>query len=93
MHHHRCHPDGLSIEEATARALETWDREPLFHLSSPIEGWNGPHPERHHDFISLADFPGCWRGLQLTVEVEAKAKEAAVLQLQGELASMNPQEN
>ncbi len=80
-HHHRCNPDGLGVAEATAEALSTWDREPLFHISSPIAGWDGPRPERHHDFIDLADFPACWRDLDLTVEVEAKAKEVAVLKL------------
>ena len=44
VHHHRCTPDGMSVEEATRQALATWNREPLFHISSPIEGWNGPKP-------------------------------------------------
>ncbi len=78
VHHHRCLPDGLTVEEATARAVTTWDREPLFHISSPIAGWDGPGPSRHHDFIDPGDFPACWLGLDLTVEVEAKAKEVAV---------------
>jgi UV DNA damage endonuclease len=86
VHHHRCLPDGRSVEETTTEAVATWDREPMFHLSSPIEGWDGPRPERHHDFIDPGDFPGCWLGLDLTVEVEAKAKEAAVLKWKGELA-------
>ena len=81
VHHHRCLTDGLSIEEATALAIATWNREPLFHLSSPIEGWQGPKPERHHDFIDHIDFPKCWKNLDITVEVEAKAKEVAVLEL------------
>jgi UV DNA damage endonuclease len=81
VHHHRCHPDGLSVAAATAAARGTWDREPLFHLSSPLEGWNGPRPERHHDFIDPTDFPEAWLGWPLTVEVEAKAKERAVLAL------------
>ena len=85
VHHHRCNPDGLTEEEATEQALATWDREPLFHISSPIEGWNGPKPERHHDFIDVKDFPKCWHGLDLTVEVEAKAKEVAVLKLKKHL--------
>ena len=34
VHHHRCLPDKLGIEEATAEAIETWDREPLLHISS-----------------------------------------------------------
>ena len=81
VHHHRCNRDGLSIEEITEQAVATWDREPLFHISSPIEGWHGPRPARHHDFIDLKDFPKCWRDLEITVEVEAKAKEVAVLKL------------
>ena len=84
-HHHRCHPDDLSVEQATEAALATWNREPMFHLSSPIEGWDGPKPERHHDFIDVRDFPDCWRNLRITVEVEAKAKEAAALKLKLEL--------
>ena len=86
VHHHRCHPDGLRVEEATAAALSTWNREPLFHVSSPKDGWTqGADPRPHHDFIDVCDFPVCWRGLTLTVDVEAKAKERAVLQLLGEL--------
>ncbi|WP_165250361.1 UV DNA damage repair endonuclease UvsE [Paludisphaera soli] len=84
-HHHRCKPDGLSVEEATALAAGTWDREPLFHVSSPIAGWEGTRPERHHDFIDPADFPACWLGLEATVEVEAKAKEVAVMKLRDDL--------
>jgi len=81
VHHHRCQQDNLSIEDATEQALTTWNREPMFHISSPREGWDGPKPERHHDFIDARDFPACWRQLEITVEVEAKAKEAALLEL------------
>jgi UV DNA damage endonuclease len=83
VHHHRCLPDGLSIEAATEKAVTTWNREPLFHISSPLEGWAGPKPERHHDYIHPADFPPEWKQRRLTVEVEAKAKELAVLRLLG----------
>ncbi len=85
VHHHRCNPDGMSVEQATRKALTTWNREPLFHLSSPIEGWGGPNPRRHHDFIDVADFPACWHGKAITVEVEAKAKEVAVAKLRSDL--------
>jgi UV DNA damage endonuclease len=61
--------------------LTTWDREPLFHISSPLEGWNGPKPQRHHDYINIRDFPKFWGSLDVTVEVEAKAKELAVKKL------------
>ena len=81
VHHHRCNLDELSVEEATTQAIATWDREPLFHISSPIDGWDGSKPERHHDFIDMKDFPKCWRDLEITVEIEAKAKEVAVLKL------------
>ena len=84
-HHHRCHRDELSEQEATEQAIATWNREPLFHISSPLEGWEGPKPERHHDFINVDDFPEDWINLDLTVEVEAKAKEAAVSKLKTEL--------
>lgn len=85
IHHHRCHPDAMGAEHATDQAAATWDREPLMHISSPIEGWHGPKPERHHDFIDPEDFPGFWLGRAMTVEVEAKAKEVAVLKLKQEL--------
>ncbi|MFO0958598.1 MAG: UV DNA damage repair endonuclease UvsE [Isosphaeraceae bacterium] len=90
VHHHRCHPDDLTAEEATREAASTWDREPLVHISSPLDGWHGPRPERHHDFIDIADFPDGWRAMDLTVEVEAKAKEAAVLKLMAELNGDGP---
>lgn len=86
VHHHRCNPDQLSSEEATEQAIATWDREPLFHISSPLDGWQGAKPRRHHDFINITDFPDTWRNRTLTVEVEAKAKEVAVLKLKQQLA-------
>ncbi len=81
VHHHRVLADGLGVAEATQLARSTWDREPLFHLSSPLEGWKGPRPERHHDYVDPDDFPSEWASGGLTVEVEAKAKELAVLRL------------
>ena len=86
VHHHRCLPDGMSVGAATDAAVATWEqaaapREPLLHISSPKEGWDGPKPHRHADYIDPADWPACWDGLTATVEVEAKAKELAVLKL------------
>lgn len=88
IHHHRCLPDGLTVSEVTRRALHTWHREPLFHISSPLDGWNGKDPRRHHDTIDPTDFPDEWLALDtpLTIEVEAKAKELAVLKLKEDLA-------
>jgi UV DNA damage endonuclease len=80
VHHHRCLPDGLSIEKATDLAFGTWgDREPYAHLSSPQGGWTGTNLRAHADYIDPADFPEVWRGRTMTIDVEAKAKERAVL--------------
>lgn len=86
VHHHRCLQDNLSIEKATGLAVETWNREPLFHISSPLNGWNTPDIRKHHDFINVMDFPENWKSMQITVEIEAKAKELAVLKLIRELS-------
>ncbi|MDD2599029.1 MAG: UV DNA damage repair endonuclease UvsE [Kiritimatiellae bacterium] len=88
VHHHRCLPDGLTVEEVTGMALKTWNRPPLFHISSPKEGWGQPNTNRHHDYIDIADFPDCWRQLDITIDVEAKAKELAVAQLRRQLAGI-----
>ncbi|SHJ04262.1 UV-damage endonuclease [Malonomonas rubra DSM 5091] len=88
VHHHRCNPDGLSIAAATEICLESWqrvDREPYLHISSPKQGWDG-NPKPHADFIDPADFPVEWLALDATLDVEAKAKEPAVLQLKEQLA-------
>jgi UV DNA damage endonuclease len=87
VHHHRCLPDGKTVEDVTRAAISTWNREPLFHLSSPLNGWERGPCRPHHDFIDPADFPDCWRDRDLTVDVEAKAKELAVLKLKADLAS------
>jgi UV DNA damage endonuclease len=88
IHHHRCNPDGLTVAEATEACLQSWrqlGREPYFHISSPKHGWRGK-PKPHADFIDIDDFPAEWKQLDATVEVEAKAKELAVMKLQKELA-------
>ena len=88
VHHHRCNPDGLSIEEATDLAAATWrtvGREQYCHISSPKAGWGSGAPRPHADFIDIADVPECWMGRDMTVDVEAKAKELAVVRFMEEL--------
>jgi UV DNA damage endonuclease len=82
VHHHRCLADGLSIEEATELAAGTWNgREPWCHISSPRHGWNAPNARSHADYIEPVDFPDAWLGRTMTIDVEAKAKERAVVAL------------
>ena len=82
VHHHRCNPDRLSVERATELAAATWrGREPWAHLSSPAEGWKAGDPRPHADYIRTSDVPASWLGRSLTIDVEAKAKERAVLRL------------
>jgi UV DNA damage endonuclease len=91
VHHHRCNPDGLSIQEATQLAAETWQmtgREQYCHLSSPRAGWAAGDPRPHADYIDLADLPACWLGRTMTVDIEAKAKELAVVTLMTELKGL-----
>ena len=88
VHHHRCNPDEFTVEEATLRVMKTWKalgREPYFHMSSPKTGWQKGSPKPHADYINPADFPSCWKGQNVTVDVEAKAKELAILQLMKDL--------
>ncbi len=80
VHHHRCLPDQLSVEDATELAAETWQgREQYCHLSSPKGGWEAANTRAHADYIDSNDFPGAWVGRSMTVDVEAKAKERAVV--------------
>jgi len=85
VHHHRCFKDNLSVDEATYLAADTWNREPLVHISSPINEWEASDRRKHHDFIDVNDFPRIWLSMKITIEVEAKAKEVAVLKLMKEL--------
>ncbi len=88
LHHHRCLPDGRNVKETTRRALKTWDREPLFHISSPLKFGGNRNMRNHDDYIDPKNFPEFWLNLDITVEVEAKAKELAVLKLMRDIENM-----
>jgi UV DNA damage endonuclease len=89
VHHHRCLPDDRTVADTTQRALKTWNREPLFHISSPLRSRGDGNPRNHHDYIHPMDFPKCWLNLDITVEVEAKAKELAVLKLMRDMETVH----
>jgi UV DNA damage endonuclease len=89
VHHHRCNPDALDVDEATRRATATWGtREPYFHVSSPRAGSAGGDLRPHADYVNLDDVPALWRTMRLTVDVEAKAKERAVIALMDSLNAL-----
>lgn len=86
VHHHRCNNDKLSVKQATDICISIWKnlkREPYFHISSPKFGWEDGKPNPHADYIDIKDFPDYWRKLDsdFTLDIEAKAKELAVIKL------------
>jgi UV DNA damage endonuclease len=86
VHHHRCNPDALDVERATELATATWrGREPWTHVSSPLGGWRVADRRPHADYIARRDVPACWLDRTMTIDVEAKAKELAVLRLRDQL--------
>ena len=69
-------------------AAGTWTkvkREQYCHVSSPKNGWGQGDPKPHADFVDPKDFPTCWVDRDMTVDIEAKAKELAVTRLMAEL--------
>jgi len=92
IHHHRCNRGSFGIEEASAACARSWKSlkrlPPHMHISSPKDGWSSRNPRPHADYIDPADFPKEWLAFEkATIDVEAKAKELAILKLRGELSS------
>ena len=86
VHHHRCNPDGLDVETATDLATETWrGREPWMHVSTARDGAGAPNPRPHADYIDPSDVPRSWLTRDITVDVEAKAKDDAIVRLRDAL--------
>jgi len=81
FHHHRFQTGGLSEKEAFELAMSTWHHhnvKPLFHYSSCRRTFENPESkaQAHADFVyeKINDY-----GHAVDIEVEAKAKEVAVL--------------
>jgi UV DNA damage endonuclease len=77
-HHHRLNTGGLSEEDALKLAASTWPVKQLVHYSSCKKTHEDPtaKPQAHADMIyeKIKTY-----GLSLDIEIEAKAKELAVI--------------
>jgi UV DNA damage endonuclease len=60
------------------------------HLSSPRDGWSSSNPRSHAEYIDASDLPEEWMGKRMTIDVEAKAKERAVIAIMNSLRSARP---
>jgi len=90
-HHHWCHPGALSQQEALRLASKSWPRgvRQLVHFSSCKtihEDATQTNKRAHADYIydHIDDY-----GLELDVEIEAKAKELAVFRYVNETMVTN----
>ena len=89
-HHHRFNSGGLSEKEAFELAMSTWQHHgirPLFHYSSCRKTFENfeSKAQAHADYIyeKINDY-----GHSVDIEVEAKAKELAVLKYKESLSSL-----
>lgn len=75
-HHHTCHPDGMSHEEALRLAVSTWPDNitPIVHISEPSSDKNF---RAHHDYVRTQVNT---YGHDVDIMIEAKAKELALLE-------------
>ena len=91
VHHHRIHPDGLSVDAATDLSVQSWARrgmEPYVHISSSQDPSTRTGRRQHADHVDIADVPDYWLQLQrpMSVIVESKGQDAAVFKLRMDLA-------
>jgi UV DNA damage endonuclease len=75
-HHHTCHSDGMTHQEALSLATSTWSNNitPIVHVSEPRDEKNF---RAHHDYV-LTEINTY--GYDVDIMMEAKAKELAVLE-------------
>jgi UV DNA damage endonuclease len=83
-HHHTCHPDDMTHQEALIMAMSTWpkDIKPIVHVSEPRDDKNF---RAHHDYV-LTEVNNY--GFDFDIMMEAKAKELAVLEYNKKFKSL-----
>lgn len=86
----------MNIYDSLDNIISTYQNRnatPLFHISSPILGWNGNFKEHcsHSDYIHIDDYPHELEDLMANkhqdyrLDIEAKAKNEAILTLNQQL--------
>jgi UV DNA damage endonuclease len=87
QHHHNYGPQDLEMESALRLAHSTWTTRVLTHMSSPktIEDTNGKKTA-HADYIyeKIETY-----GLEFDTEIEAKAKDLAVIRYRRDFETIN----
>jgi UV DNA damage endonuclease len=75
-HHHNCHNDGMTTEDALKLAVATWPKgmTPVVHVSEPRDDKNF---RAHHDYVKNEVNT---YGYDLDLMFESKAKELSVLE-------------
>jgi UV DNA damage endonuclease len=75
-HHHNCHNDGMSTEDALKLAVATWPENitPVVHISEPRDDKNF---RAHHDYVQNKVNT---YGYELDLMFESKAKELSILE-------------
>lgn len=94
IHHQKCYeiryPEEKTIKENVEMCAQTWKGYGYqrLHLSSPKNGYTNVVSSRpHHDFIQIEDFPDWLKDEpHIHLDIEAKAKEEAILQLKKEIS-------
>jgi UV DNA damage endonuclease len=83
-HHHTCHPDGMSHQEALEMAISTWptDITPIVHVSEPRDEKKF---RAHHDYV-LSEVDTY--GHDVDIMLEAKAKELALLEYRNKFGKL-----
>ena len=58
------------------------------HVSTARDGASAPNPRPHADYIDPRDVPSTWLTRDMTVDVEAKAKDDAIVGLREALRDL-----
>lgn len=74
--HHKCHPNGLTEQEAINMCYQTWHTRPLFHYSESREG-NNPRAHAEYAFAAIETY-----GLEFDCDFELKGKCLAIKKYQ-----------